>query len=74
MGGAVDAMNGSAAGPGSAEAGPATFGDMRLTDEELQLLARVVSVLRRVRYGTVALVIHDGRVMQMETEEKFRLR
>ena len=67
-------MNGSAARPGSAEASPVSFGEMRLTDEELQLLARVVAVLRRVRYGTVALVIHDGRVMQMETEEKFRLR
>jgi len=48
-------------------------GDLSLTDEEKEILARVVSIIRRVRYGAVALVIHDGKVMQVETEEKFRL-
>ena len=47
--------------------------DLALTDEEKEILARVVSIIRRVRYGAVALVIHDGKVMQVETEEKFRL-
>ena len=47
---------------------------LTLTDEEKEILIRVVGIIRRVRYGAVSLVIHDGKVMQVETEEKFRLR
>ena len=47
--------------------------DLPITDEEREILARVLGIIRRVRYGAVALVIHDGKVMQVETEEKFRL-
>jgi len=48
--------------------------DVSPTDEEREILVRVLEIIRRVRYGAVALVIHDGKVMQVETEEKFRLR
>jgi hypothetical protein len=34
----------------------------------------VGAVLRRIRFGTVSLVIQDGRVVQIETAEKYRLR
>ena len=44
------------------------------TDEERAVLARVGAVLRRIRFGTVSLVVQDGRVVQIETAEKFRLR
>jgi hypothetical protein len=52
--------------PGS---GPPEF-----TEEEQAVLARVGAVLRRIRFGTVSLVVQDGRVVQIETAEKFRLR
>jgi hypothetical protein len=52
--------------PGSEPAG--------FTDEEQAVLARVGAVLRRIRFGTVSLVVQDGRVVQIETAEKFRLR
>jgi hypothetical protein len=44
------------------------------TEEELVVLARVGAVLRRIRFGTVSLVVQDGRVVQIEMAEKFRLR
>jgi len=44
------------------------------SEEELAVLARVGAVLRRIRFGTVSLVIQDGRVVQIEMAEKFRLR
>ena len=44
------------------------------SDEELAVLARVGAVLRRIQFGTVSLVVQDGRVVQIETAEKFRLR
>ena len=44
------------------------------TEDELAVLARVGAVLRRIRFGTVSLVVQDGRVVQIEMAEKFRLR
>jgi hypothetical protein len=45
-----------------------------LTDEEQAVLARVGAALRRIRFGTISLVVQDGKVVQIETAEKFRLR
>lgn len=45
-----------------------------LTDEEREVLAKVADIVRRIRFGTVVLVIQDGRVVQIEMAEKFRLR
>jgi hypothetical protein len=45
-----------------------------LTDEERLVLARVADIVRKIRFGTVVLVIQDGKVVQIEMAEKFRLR
>jgi hypothetical protein len=45
-----------------------------LTDEERQVLERVAQILRRIQFGTVVLVVQDGKVVQIEMAEKFRLR
>ncbi len=45
-----------------------------LTDEEREVLDRVAEIVRRIDYGTVVLVIQDGKVVQIEMAEKFRLR
>jgi hypothetical protein len=36
------------------------------------LLRELLEALRTIRYGTVELVIHDGRVVQLERREKVR--
>ena len=46
----------------------------QLTDEERAVLLKVVEVLRKLRFGTVLLVVQDGRVVQIEMAEKIRLR
>ena len=38
------------------------------------MLAKVADIVRRMKYGTVVLVIQDGKVVQIEMAEKFRLR
>jgi hypothetical protein len=58
---------------------PDATGDARLeaaalTDEEKEVLAKVAEVLRRINFGTVVLVVQDGKVVQIEMAEKFRLR
>jgi hypothetical protein len=45
-----------------------------LTDEERVVVAKVVEVLRKLRFGTVLLVVQDGKVVQIEMAEKIRLR
>ena len=36
------------------------------------LLRELVEALRSIRYGAIELVIHDGRVVQLERREKVR--
>jgi hypothetical protein len=47
---------------------------LQLSDDEKVVLARVGEILRRLNYGTVVLVVQDGKVVQIEMAEKFRLR
>lgn len=47
---------------------------LTLSDDEKVVLARVADILRRISYGTVVLVVQDGKVVQIEMAEKFRLR
>jgi len=45
-----------------------------LSDEERAVLLRVAEVLRKLKFGTVLLVVQDGKVVQIEMAEKIRLR
>jgi hypothetical protein len=45
-----------------------------LTTEEREVLAKVADIVQRIQFGTVVLVIQDGKVVQIEMAEKFRLR
>jgi hypothetical protein len=48
------------------------FGE--LSSEERSVVLRVVDILRDIDFGTVLLVVQDGKVVQIEMAEKFRLR
>lgn len=39
-----------------------------------QVIRRVRDSLRSIRFGTVLIVVQDGKVVQIETAEKIRLR
>jgi hypothetical protein len=58
----------------SAPSDPSDLDDLELSEEEKAVLARVGMILRRLTYGTVVLVVQDGKVVQIEMAEKFRLR
>lgn len=47
-----------------------SIGDLPLPPGFLRELERA---LRNIRYGSVELVIHDGRVVQLERREKVRV-
>jgi hypothetical protein len=48
--------------------------ELSLTEEEKLVLAKVADILRKIQFGTVVLVVQDGKVVQVEMAEKFRLR
>lgn len=58
---------------GSSEETPPP-GRLELTRDELEVIRHVRHSLRSIRFGTVLIVVQDGRVMQIETAEKIRLR
>jgi hypothetical protein len=45
-----------------------------LSEHEREVLLRVIEVLRKINFGTVLLVVQDGKVVQIEMAEKIRLR
>jgi hypothetical protein len=45
-----------------------------VTPEEQEVMFQVIQLLRRVKFGTILLVVQDGKVVQIEMAEKFRLR
>jgi hypothetical protein len=57
-----------------AEGARERLGSDRVSQEELEVLLRVRDSLRSIRFGTVLVVVQDGRVLQIETAEKIRLR
>ena len=59
---------------GSTGEGQQALDALALSDDERLVLAKVADILRRINYGTVVLVVQDGKVVQIEMAEKFRLR
>jgi hypothetical protein len=48
--------------------------DAGVSAAELEVLLRVRDLLRRLEFGSVLIVVHEGRVVQIEMAEKIRLR
>jgi hypothetical protein len=44
-----------------------------MTADEERLVRAVLDALRRIRHGSVQLVVQDSRVVQIDTVEKTRL-
>ncbi len=63
-----------AAEPPEVAKGPTSDALASLSPEEQEVLLKVAQILRRLQFGTVLLVVQDGRVVQIEMAEKFRLR
>ena len=64
-----------AADPPERAAHDPTLGKLSdLTPEEREILLRVAEILERLHFGTILLVVQDGKVVQIEMAEKFRLR
>jgi hypothetical protein len=54
------------------EGSPGPLSELR--PDELEVIRRVRDSLRSISFGTVLIVVQDGKVVQIETAEKIRLR
>jgi len=43
-----------------------------LSKEERDLLQELVCALRSIRFGSIALTVHDGRLVEIHKTEKIR--
>jgi len=45
-----------------------------LKNEDSQEIAlQIASILQNIRFGSVEVVVHDGKVVQIDKRERFRL-
>ncbi|WP_406676774.1 YezD family protein [Moorella sp. ACPs] len=44
-----------------------------LSTREQKVLGEVLKALRQVRYGSITIIIQDGRIVQIDYTEKVRL-
>lgn len=51
---------------------PAEVLDSTFTPTERELLADVLRALRGLRYGTVTLTVHEGRLVEIQKTERIR--
>ncbi|WP_168121288.1 YezD family protein [Paenibacillus sp. HB172176] len=45
----------------------------RAAQQELNVLSHVLDGIKDMKFGTIQIVIHDGKVVQIEKTEKYRL-
>lgn len=39
-----------------------------------EIAQHVVSILKGIRFGSIEIVVHEGRVVQIDKHEKFRVK
>lgn len=44
-----------------------------LSANEVELLCELIRALRSIRYGSVVLTVHDGRLVEIHKTEKIRM-
>ena len=47
---------------------------VRPVDERAEALRKIESLLETLRFGSIEIVVHEGRVVQIERREKHRVR
>ncbi|QSA96886.1 DUF2292 domain-containing protein [Methylococcus sp. EFPC2] len=44
-----------------------------ISETEARIVSQLLDALRNLRFGSIELTVHDGRVVQIERREKVRL-
>ncbi len=49
-------------------------GRLELTPDEEEVVATLITILRRLQHGSLQLIVQDNHVIQIDTVEKLRLK
>lgn len=52
---------------------PTTIESVNATHNK-EIAQHIVSILSGIRFGSIEIVVHEGRVVQIDKHEKFRLK
>jgi len=52
---------------------PTAHSNELLAETDLDLTNTILLALREIRYGSVEIIIHDSRIVQIERKEKIRM-
>lgn len=47
---------------------------LNLTIDEEEMVATLITILRRLQHGSVQVIVQDNRVIQIDTVEKLRIK
>lgn len=48
--------------------------DFSKPDQSQEIAQHIVSILQGIRFGSIEIVVHDGRIVQIDKHEKFRVK
>lgn len=48
--------------------------DFSKSTQGIDIAEHIVSILQGIRFGSIEIVIHDGRIVQIDKHEKFRVK
>ncbi len=47
-------------------------GKAKETQVKLEVINQITSILQSIRFGSLEIIIHDGKIVQIERKEKIR--
>lgn len=48
--------------------------DLPVTGSHREVVTHLLAILQTIRFGSIEIVVHDGRVVQIDKHEKFRVK
>ncbi len=43
------------------------------SDDHKEIALQIAAILQEIRFGSIEIVVHDGRVVQIDKRERFRV-
>ena len=47
--------------------------DLSKPGQNKELAQHILSILQDIRFGSIEIIVHDGRIVQIDKHEKFRV-
>ena len=48
--------------------------DLSNADQSQNIAQQIMAILQGIRFGSIEIVVHDGRIVQIDRHEKFRIK